>query len=57
MELTNMFLNGSQVKNNRSSEKYEFNHANMARRALKNVALGMDLILAFSCYLGAISML
>ncbi|XP_057511214.1 puromycin-sensitive aminopeptidase [Actinidia eriantha] len=28
------------VKNNRSSEQYEFNHPNMARRALKNVALG-----------------
>ncbi|KAK3004814.1 hypothetical protein RJ639_017927 [Escallonia herrerae] len=27
------------VKNNRSSEKYEFNHLNMARRALKNLAL------------------
>ncbi|GFZ06889.1 peptidase M1 family protein [Actinidia rufa] len=28
------------VKNNRSSEQYEFNHPNMARRALKNIALG-----------------
>lgn len=28
------------VKENQSSEKYEFNHANMARRALKNTALG-----------------
>ncbi|PSS11393.1 Puromycin-sensitive aminopeptidase [Actinidia chinensis var. chinensis] len=28
------------VKNNRSLEQYEFNHPNMARRALKNVALG-----------------
>ncbi|XP_051118998.1 puromycin-sensitive aminopeptidase [Andrographis paniculata] len=27
------------VQNNRSSEKYEFNHENMARRALKNIAL------------------
>ncbi|KAL0447935.1 UNVERIFIED_CONTAM: Puromycin-sensitive aminopeptidase [Sesamum latifolium] len=27
------------VKNNRSSEKYEFNHSNLARRALKNIAL------------------
>ncbi|PIN01609.1 Cytosol alanyl aminopeptidase [Handroanthus impetiginosus] len=27
------------VKNNRSSEQYEFNHTNMARRALKNIAL------------------
>ncbi|CAN1300732.1 Puromycin-sensitive aminopeptidase [Linum perenne] len=27
------------VKNNKSSEAYEFNHPNMARRALKNVAL------------------
>ncbi|CAI0476153.1 unnamed protein product, partial [Linum tenue] len=27
------------VKNNRSSEAYEFNHPNMARRALKNIAL------------------
>ena len=33
-----------QVKNNRSSEQYEFNHPNMARRALKNIALGL-------CYL------
>uniref|UniRef100_A0A5B7BA96 Puromycin-sensitive aminopeptidase n=1 Tax=Davidia involucrata TaxID=16924 RepID=A0A5B7BA96_DAVIN len=28
------------VKYNRSSEKYEFNHHDMARRALKNIALG-----------------
>ncbi|XP_047324453.1 puromycin-sensitive aminopeptidase isoform X2 [Impatiens glandulifera] len=28
------------VTNNRSSDAYEFNHANLARRALKNVALG-----------------
>ncbi|PSS04188.1 Puromycin-sensitive aminopeptidase [Actinidia chinensis var. chinensis] len=28
------------VKNNRSSEQYEFNHPNMARRALKDIALG-----------------
>lgn len=34
----------SQVKNNRSSEQYEFDHPNMARRALKNISLGM-------CYL------
>ncbi|KAI3453728.1 hypothetical protein Pfo_010391 [Paulownia fortunei] len=27
------------VKNNRNSEQYEFNHPNMARRALKNIAL------------------
>ncbi|CAL1401003.1 unnamed protein product [Linum trigynum] len=27
------------VENNRSSEAYEFNHPNMARRALKNIAL------------------
>ncbi|KZV31557.1 hypothetical protein F511_07408 [Dorcoceras hygrometricum] len=27
------------VKNNRSSEQYEFNHSSMARRALKNIAL------------------
>ncbi|XP_073119465.1 LOW QUALITY PROTEIN: puromycin-sensitive aminopeptidase [Henckelia pumila] len=27
------------VKNNRSSEQYAFNHSNMARRALKNIAL------------------
>ncbi|CAL5356151.1 unnamed protein product [Camellia sinensis] len=37
-ELKEEFL--SIVKNNRSSEKYEFNHPNMARRALKNIALG-----------------
>ncbi|XP_059661811.1 puromycin-sensitive aminopeptidase-like [Cornus florida] len=30
----------STVKNNRSSEQYVFNHTNMARRALKNIALG-----------------
>ncbi|XP_011022661.1 PREDICTED: puromycin-sensitive aminopeptidase-like isoform X3 [Populus euphratica] len=29
----------SLVENNRSSEEYVFNHANMARRALKNIAL------------------
>lgn len=29
----------SMVKNNQSSEPYEFNHQNMARRALKNIAL------------------
>ncbi|CAK9141908.1 unnamed protein product [Ilex paraguariensis] len=29
----------STVKNNKSSEQYEFNHPEMARRALKNVAL------------------
>ncbi|KAG8382213.1 hypothetical protein BUALT_Bualt05G0053300 [Buddleja alternifolia] len=27
------------VKNNRSTQKYEFDHPNMARRALKNIAL------------------
>ncbi|KAK6935407.1 Peptidase M1, alanyl aminopeptidase, Ig-like fold [Dillenia turbinata] len=37
-ELKAEFL--STVENNRSAEKYEFNHPNMARRALKNVALG-----------------
>ncbi|MQL36418.1 DUF3458 domain-containing protein, partial [Escherichia coli] len=36
-ELRAEFL--SIVKNNRSSEEYVFNHPNMARRALKNVAL------------------
>ncbi|KAL9249059.1 Puromycin-sensitive aminopeptidase-like protein, partial [Drosera capensis] len=36
-ELKDVFL--TVVKENRSSEPYEFNHANMARRALKNVAL------------------
>ncbi|GKB63567.1 puromycin-sensitive aminopeptidase isoform X2 [Tanacetum coccineum] len=36
-ELKQEFLN--LVKENRSSEKYEFNHENMARRALKNTAL------------------
>ena len=30
-----------QVEKNRSSEDYVFNHPNMARRALKNVALGL----------------
>ncbi|KAI8569628.1 hypothetical protein RHMOL_Rhmol02G0292600 [Rhododendron molle] len=30
----------TQVKNNRSSEQYEFDHPNMARRALKNISLG-----------------
>ncbi|XP_059661813.1 puromycin-sensitive aminopeptidase-like [Cornus florida] len=37
-ELKEEFL--STVKHNRSSEQYEFNHTNMARRALKNIALG-----------------
>ncbi|GAB2211830.1 hypothetical protein Droror1_Dr00025167 [Drosera rotundifolia] len=37
-ELKDVFL--TVVKENRSSEPYEFNHANMARRVLKNVALG-----------------
>ncbi|THG09453.1 hypothetical protein TEA_007332 [Camellia sinensis var. sinensis] len=37
-ELKEEFLNT--VKNNRSSEQYEFNHWNLARRALKNIALG-----------------
>ncbi|GKA06819.1 puromycin-sensitive aminopeptidase isoform X2 [Tanacetum coccineum] len=36
-ELKQEFLN--LVKENKSSEKYEFNHENMARRALKNTAL------------------
>ena len=31
-----------QVKNNRSTEKYIFDHANMSRRALKNTALGLS---------------
>ncbi|KAL8196250.1 hypothetical protein R6Q57_025250 [Mikania cordata] len=37
-ELKQKFLN--LVKENRSSEKYVFDHTNMARRALKNTALG-----------------
>ncbi|XP_058199327.1 puromycin-sensitive aminopeptidase [Rhododendron vialii] len=37
-ELKEEFL--SMVKNNRSSEQYEFDHPNMARRALKNISLG-----------------
>ncbi|KAL8263843.1 hypothetical protein R6Q59_021973 [Mikania micrantha] len=37
-ELKQEFLN--LVKENRSSEKYVFDHTNMARRALKNTALG-----------------
>ncbi|KAL2547679.1 Peptidase M1 family protein [Forsythia ovata] len=36
-ELKQEFL--ETVKNNRSSEQYEFNHSNMARRSLKNVSL------------------
>ncbi|KAJ1411798.1 Peptidase M1, alanyl aminopeptidase [Sesbania bispinosa] len=36
-ELKSEFL--STVENNRSSEEYVFNHSNLARRALKNVAL------------------
>ncbi|KAK7399195.1 hypothetical protein VNO78_10373 [Psophocarpus tetragonolobus] len=36
-ELRSEFL--STVQNNRSSEEYVFNHSNLARRALKNVAL------------------
>ncbi|KAF8369838.1 hypothetical protein HHK36_032140 [Tetracentron sinense] len=36
-ELKKEFL--STVKSNRSSEQYVFNHPNMARRALKNIAL------------------
>ncbi|XP_022892917.1 puromycin-sensitive aminopeptidase-like isoform X4 [Olea europaea var. sylvestris] len=36
-ELKQEFLDT--VKNNRSSEQYVFNHPNMARRALKNIAL------------------
>ncbi|XP_073307718.1 puromycin-sensitive aminopeptidase isoform X1 [Primulina huaijiensis] len=36
-ELKEELLNA--VKNNRSSEQYEFNQSNMARRALKNIAL------------------
>lgn len=30
-----------QVKENKSSEEYVFNHHNMARRSLKNIALGL----------------
>ncbi|GFQ07294.1 puromycin-sensitive aminopeptidase, partial [Phtheirospermum japonicum] len=37
-ELKEEFLNT--VKNNTSSEQYEFDHPNKARRALKNIALG-----------------
>ncbi|KAK7318214.1 hypothetical protein RJT34_02913 [Clitoria ternatea] len=37
-ELRSEFL--STVENNRSSEEYVFNHPNLARRALKNTALG-----------------
>ncbi|KAM0030085.1 putative cytosol alanyl aminopeptidase [Helianthus debilis subsp. tardiflorus] len=37
-QLKHEFLN--LVKENRSSEKYVFDHTNMARRALKNTALG-----------------
>lgn len=37
-ELKQEFIN--LVKENRSSGKYEFDHVNMARRALKNTALG-----------------
>lgn len=40
----------SQVKNNKSSEQYQFDHPNSARRALKNTALGKPL-LAFSYHL------
>ncbi|KAJ7952282.1 puromycin-sensitive aminopeptidase [Quillaja saponaria] len=36
-ELQSEFL--STVENNRSSEEYVFNHTNLARRALKNIAL------------------
>ncbi|XP_023752765.1 puromycin-sensitive aminopeptidase [Lactuca sativa] len=38
LELKQEFIN--KVEENRSSEKYEFDHVNMARRALKNTALG-----------------
>ena len=34
----------SQVISNRSLGSYEFNHENMTRRALKNVALGVPLV-------------
>lgn len=37
-----------QVKNNRSSEEYKFDHLNMSRRALKNTALGLS---TFKCSL------
>lgn len=39
-----------QVKNNRSSEQYQFDHPNSARRALKNTALGKP-FLAFPYHL------
>jgi len=35
-----MIVSYLQVENNRSSEEYVFNYPNMARRALKNIALG-----------------
>lgn len=35
-----------QVSNNRSNEVYVFNHESMARRALKNLALGKHIILS-----------
>ena len=35
------FSNLLQVKNNRSSQEYVFNHSEMARRALKNISLGI----------------
>ncbi|KAL7594709.1 hypothetical protein Lser_V15G30365 [Lactuca serriola] len=38
LELKQEFIN--LVKENRSSEKYKFDHVNMARRTLKNTALG-----------------
>lgn len=34
-----------QVKNNRSSEEYVFNHSEIARRALKNLSLGIPYVL------------
>lgn len=41
-----MCVNASQVEENRSPEEYVFDHPNMARRALKNIALGM---FCFNC--------
>lgn len=36
-------INCSQVANNRISGPYVFDHENLARRALKNTALGLSL--------------
>lgn len=40
-----IFFTILQVENNRSSEEYVFNHSNMARRSLKNIALGIFFVL------------